>query len=291
MLREVKVPNLQINVPQGSAFAYETPKNMPQAHFLAACIAPRGGGKTVIVVNLLERMPIDRLIVISPSMLSNKPLMDRLKPMLDPKDIFDDPNDISCIDKVIAICEQERDDYDEYHAKMKRLQQTKKKTHGLFALEHQSFVKEDIPKHRWNGRRPFLALFCDDVFGANLMIGKGAQKIANLCIKHRHLGQLKTGGSIGISCIFAMQAYKSNLGGLPKALRGNLTMLIIGKLKSALDLDSVAEECSGEISRAEFQLVYDRATDTPHSFLLIDLFKKDFHPSRFRVGLDTFLVV
>ena len=44
-MREVTVPGLEIAVPKGSAFACETPKMMPKAHFLCAVIAPRGYGK------------------------------------------------------------------------------------------------------------------------------------------------------------------------------------------------------------------------------------------------------
>eukprot|EP00966_Prymnesium_polylepis_P027271 630847-Prymnesium_polylepis.1 len=44
----------------------------------AAClvVAARGGGKTTATVNLVERLPFDRIFVISPSMKSNKEMMD-----------------------------------------------------------------------------------------------------------------------------------------------------------------------------------------------------------------------
>ena len=51
-------------------------------------------------------------------MKSNKELMQRLK--LEECDIFEDPDDISCIDKVKAAIEQERDDLEKYQADMIR---------------------------------------------------------------------------------------------------------------------------------------------------------------------------
>ena len=49
----------------------------------------------------------------------------------------------------------------------------------------------------------------DDVFGSDIMGGRGALKLSQICIKHRHLGPLKEGGAIGASLIFNVQAYKS----------------------------------------------------------------------------------
>ena len=123
------------------------------------------------------------------------------------------------------------------------------------------------------------------------MLGRGARKISELCIKHRHLGQLEAGGSIGASLIFCMQAYKSAQGGLPKALRGNLTLLMVGRLKNEKDLEAVAEECANEVSKDVFYRVFKQATDRPHSFLVLDMHPKKEHPSSFRRGLDTFIVV
>ena len=62
-MREVKVPNLEIAVPPGSAFACQTPPMMPKAHFLSAVVAPRGYGKGLITTAFLEKLKaIDRLI-------------------------------------------------------------------------------------------------------------------------------------------------------------------------------------------------------------------------------------
>ena len=48
MMRRVKVPGLDIQIPPGSAFKIDTPPMMPKMHLLAAVVAPRGYGKGVI---------------------------------------------------------------------------------------------------------------------------------------------------------------------------------------------------------------------------------------------------
>jgi hypothetical protein len=300
-MREVTVPGLEIAVPKGSAFTCETPKMMPKAHFLCAVIAPRGYGKGLITTAFLEKLQvIDRLIVVSPSASSNKALLDRLKKMLQPEDIYSDVNDITVIDKIIASIDQERDDLEEYLEKKKRYDRLMK---GLRNESPMFRVSDDDllasfdghrfkpPSHKWGGRRPCICVWFDDIFGSQLMLGRGARKISELCIKHRHMGQLREGGALGCSLIFNMQAYKSAQGGLPKALRGNLTLLMIGRMKSERDLDAVAEEVAGEVSKEVFFRVFAQATDRPHSFLVIDMHPKKEHPSQFRRGLDTFIVV
>ena len=102
---------------------------------------------------------------------------------------------------------------------------------------------------------------------------------------------MQAGGSIGASLIFCMQAYKSAQGGLPKALRGNLTFLMLGRMKNEKDLDAVAEEVAGEVSKDVFYRIYNQAIDRPHAFLTIDMHPKKEHPSAFRRDLNTFIVV
>ena len=114
-MRRVKVPGLDIQIPPGGAFKIETPPMLPKMHLLAAVVAPRGYGKGVITTNLIEQLKVvDRLILVSPSAASNKALNDRLKRILASEDMFDNPNDISVLDKIVGIVEKERDDYEEY---------------------------------------------------------------------------------------------------------------------------------------------------------------------------------
>ena len=106
-MREVKVKNLQVIPPRGSAFGCETPPDLPKLHQACLVVGPRGAGKTTATVALVERLPFDRIFVISPSMKSNKELMDRLK--IDPADVYEDPDDIECLELIKKKIEAELD--------------------------------------------------------------------------------------------------------------------------------------------------------------------------------------
>eukprot|EP00965_Chrysotila_dentata_P008854 288445-Pleurochrysis_carterae.AAC.1 len=57
-------------------------------------------------------MKFDRIFAITPSMKSNKEMMDMLK--VNEEDVFEDPDDLSALDKVKAAIEAERDDLERY---------------------------------------------------------------------------------------------------------------------------------------------------------------------------------
>jgi hypothetical protein len=150
------------------------------------------------------------------------------------------------------------------------------------------FVK---PKHRWNGKKPRIAVIFDDMLGS--LIYSKPRKINALSTYSRHLGQLEEGGSIGVSLFFLIQSFKCQTGGLNRVIRNQCTQLIVFKTKDNKELDDIADSCGGEISKDKFIQVYDYAIETggAHPFLFIDLHKKPNHPSMFRVCFDKFIIV
>ena len=127
-MQHVKYNNLEVVPPKNtSAFACETPALMPKMHMLCAVIGKRGSGKSVAVTNLLEKLQaVDRLIIVSPSIQSNKVLTDRLKGMIvDKTDLYGDVDDVSVLDDIIRKIEKERDDFEEYHDKIKKYAKAK----------------------------------------------------------------------------------------------------------------------------------------------------------------------
>ena len=294
-MREVKVPNMGIHVPKGSAFACETPPMAPKMHLLAAVVARRGGGKGVITAALIERLQVvDRLICVSPSASSNKVLLDRFSKILDPNDIFHNVNDEQVHDKVIAKIEQERDDWEEYLAKKKMYEQAMAKirsTTPLFSIsdEHLLQFHEGPPKYKYGDHPACILVWYDDVVGAGCMTGRGARRLANFALMHRHTGQLKAGGALGCSLLFNIQSYKTH-SSLPKSVRNNLTLLLLGKVTSAKDLQAIFEELAGEVDETTFFSIYRQATSEPFGFLFLDMHPKKEHPSPYRKGLDTFLL-
>jgi hypothetical protein len=294
-MKEIKVKGLEIKVPDGSPFTYETAPMLPKAHQNCLVVAPRGQGKTTFAVNLMERMPYDRIIVVSPSIKSNKVLMSRLK--IEPGDIYENPDDTAILDEIKEKIEAERDDYEKYHEDKKKYKELMRKLN-----DEQFNISDDLlmsfyingnfepPTHRYNGKKPCIAILFDDCLGSGIFT-KGIRKLNALTIYHRHLGQLAEGGSIGASLYFLVQSYKAQSGGISKCIRGNTTSLAIGRTKSDKELIDIAEECGGEISKEDFMKVHQQATkDSKFDMLLIDFHKKDNHPSMFRKNLDVFIV-
>ena len=292
-MRRVRVKGLEIRPPSGSAFTYSTATMLPRLHQACLVVGPRGAGKTTACVNLVERLPFDRIFVISPSVKSNKELMARLK--LHEEDVFENPDDAAVLDRVKAAIDQERDDLESFLDKMRRYRQLMKRIYSATALpddELTEFYHEGdfkAPKHKWNGRRPCMALILDDCMGSRLFT-QGVRRLNQFTIGHRHLGQLKQGGALGCSLFILCQSYKAQAGGISKCIRNNVTSIILFSSKNQKQLDEVADECAGEVSPDVFMEVYNECIKDKHDFMFIDLHKKPQHPSMFRRNLSEFVI-
>lgn len=296
-MKTIKLKNLDIKLGKSKAFAYPTPDDLPQAHQSMLFVGKRSSGKSLSAVNLLEKMKYDRIFVVSPSVKSNKDIMDRLH--LDPDDIFDDVDDITCIDQIIAKLDIERDDLEDYQDKIekwKRMNKAISEGYMFNDLDDETLLdlynpmtrEFDKPKHRWGGKRPMCAILFDDVVGS-MLFTKGIRRLNKLTIYHRHIAPFETGGALGVSLYFLIQSYKAQAGGISKCIRNNTTALVLFKSKNEQELRDVQQECSGEISEETFYKLYNYATAEPHSFLFCD-----FHPKkseyRFRKCWDQLLL-
>jgi hypothetical protein len=294
-MKTIKVNGLGTDVPKGSAFAIETSKFLPKLHQLSLYVGKRGSGKSVSMYNTIlkfkEDNKCDRVLVISPTYNSNKQLFKKLD--IQDEDVFDDVNDPELVSKIKDIVNAERDEYLEYHQKLKMYNYFVKKLSSknayidddelLMFFNGQGFEK---PTHKYNGRRPVIHLIVDDCQGSKLFMSRAFQ---NLIISHRHQGAFKDGGAIGISVYCCVQNYRATGGGCPRYLRNNATTLFIFKSKDTAELKDIQDECGGEVDEPTFYKVYNEAIKEPHDCLLIDLHPKEEY-MRFRRNLDTFII-
>ena len=95
--------NLSITPSAGSAFQVETPRDLIMLHQCCVVVGKRGMGKTTALVSLVEKLPFDILIAVSPTMRSNHALMSRLSI----QHVLEDPDDPAVIDKIREIVEGE----------------------------------------------------------------------------------------------------------------------------------------------------------------------------------------
>lgn len=289
--------DLVVKPPKSTAFSYETPEDMPKLHQNMLIVGARGAGKTVAAIHTLNMLKFDRIFVISPTMKSNREMMSRLK--INTEDVFEDPDDVTCIDKIRMAIEQEAEDLDRYRDELKRYNGLMKRLHSSSPIT--SIMDSDLeqffngrqfvpPTHKYNGEKPVCALLCDDCMGT-LLFTKGARKLNSFVIKHRHLGSLEEGGAIGISCFWLLQSYLSQHGGISKTIRNNATSIILFKTKSEKALEEISLECAGEVSKEDFMKVYEMAIQKDHDFLFIDFFKKPSAPSMFRRNFSEFILL
>ena len=286
-----KIVGYAIEVPKGSSFSISTPDDQIKLHTITLAIAARGTGKTVALTNLMRILQcqkcMDKVYIISPTVHSNEAMLKQLN--AESEDIYEEPCRESILD-IVAKVEQEREDYDEYHRKMKMYKRFLKQLSNTSAaydnellLTFYNGMDFEPPKHKYNGRKPVLGLLVDDCQGSELFRPKSP--FMNMCIKHRHLGK-----GLGLSLFIACQNYTAQ-GGIPRAIRNNVTHLMLFKLKDNKVLDEIGEEIGGEITREQFEQVYAFAIQQPHDFLLIDFAPKPTHKSRFRRNFNEYIVL
>lgn len=216
---------------------------------------------------------------------------------IQPEDVFD-PDDPDAVDNVMAAIEEEAETYEqdldnitEYKDFNKRLRSEQ----SVWTISADAFLKftdaagnPSRPKMRY-GHRPFIHVVLDDCQSSRIFRDK---KLANLAIRHRHVGGLKyvkgdpeRCGALGVSMYFLVQNLKAQAGGCPRAVRNNATQLVlIGKTADKQELDDIYSSVAGEVSREDFDKARSIAIgDDKHGCFIIDLHAKN---SMFRKGLD-----
>lgn len=300
-MKVIKVPNAEIIAPKGGAFAYKTAPHLPSAHMVSLFIGKRGSGKSVAMTNLVRMLNYDILYVISPTFKSNSLLLKELD--IDPDNVFDNPDDTSCVDEIIKRVEQERDDLEnylrdkeEYEYLVAMLKRNDGSIPDELLLKFYNGCVFAPPTYKYmdkngNARNPFIGLIIDDAQSSKLFSTK---KISNLTIKHRHIGAFDSDrSSIGLSMFFLVQNYSCRQGGLDRSIRNNCTNAVVFKSKDEKELEKISSEMSGEVSKDDFMKAYNYAMeDGEYPFLFVDLHRrpKD-HPSMFRSRYDKFIVL
>lgn len=275
-----KIKGMEIKPPSTESGQYDTDDNLPKMHQVCIAVGKRASGKTTAVVNLIEKLKYDYVIAVSPTLNSNKEIIERLNV----EHVFEDVDDLSIVDNIKNIIKQEAEDLEVYQEDIKKYNKLMKdiesgKYTGNDELLLQFFNDADNaflkPTHRWNGRKPRIGVLIDDCMGS-LLYSK-PRKLNGLATYSRHLGQLKKGGSIGVSLFFLIQSFKAQTGGLNKVIRNQATSLILFKTKDKGELEDVAESVAGEIDDETFYKVYDYAIGEGknYEFLFID-----FHPKK-----------
>ena len=293
----------EIRIPPSSRVPIKTSENMFTHHINMVVLGKRGSGKSVLITNYLRMLKAEgkahRIIVISPTALSNKALLDSLN--VDDNDVFD-PDDPSATEKVMDIINDERDTYEmelERLVRWKKFEKLMSSNIPVESIDPYLFLEfcdsngQPVAPTLKYGERPCLHVFIDDCQSSKLFRDR---KFLNMVIRHRHIGGMRyvegdpeRCGAIGCSLYIAIQNLKATQGGCPKAIRNNATqMAIVGKTKDEAELKDIYSSVAGEIDYENFVQAYELATGKPHGALVMDFHPKQPH-MRFRQNLDTYL--
>jgi hypothetical protein len=274
----------------------ETDRDWFKIPFTLLSVAKKNSGKTASLSQFLHiqhRMGLlDRLIMVTPTWANNAFYFKGL-----PIDIENDiiQPTLESSDEIIKRVQQDADEYDEYHKKMKKwneLQKFLKSKKNLNDIDEEllAYFGDEMkkPEHKYGGRKPVTVAFFDDCQGSPAFSTKSS--ISWLTIRHRHIGLTESSGSIGVNLMFSVQSYRSSSSGIPLSVRSNCTIMCVFKNKNQKELDTISLECSGEVSPETFLKLHEKACSKPFGFLTIDFTPKTNHPSMFRECWDTWLI-
>ena len=295
-----KIKNFDTLIPKKSAFTIDTSSypNVGKMHTLLVASGKRGGGKSVAVTTYVEKLMslgfVDRVILISPTYHSNKTIFEPLH--------IDEENDIlepdkHAVPRVIKMVEEDKKEYETYLEELKqwklfkRLMKNNTDIHSIdpelmMEFAQYKFFDNDGEKPKWkygNGDHPpRIFVIIDDCMGSPLMNPRSG--LLNLCIKHRHIAE-----GLGVSIAMLVQSYCA-VGGLPRPIRENCTMLLLFKCKDENQIKKICEEVGTDIEVEDFLKLFKYATEKPYGFLCIDFSPKQPEHT-FRSGWQEYLSI
>jgi hypothetical protein len=298
-------PKAKIQLVCGNAFRIQTAPYLSKLHTVCIAVAKRGSFKTTAISNLLrmykETGTMDRCIILSPTFHSNVKILEQLE--INPEDIFDDIDDVTVVDRVKAIIDEERDAFlrwkkqkVNYDTVMKQINMGSYPLNGEYDDDLMEFYDAStntfrMPEPRYKcylqDRPPVISWILDDILGGKIC---NSRALLQLTQKHRHQSPTYDGSAVGISLFFLVQSFKSQ-NGLNRSIRNQACIALIGRSKDDEERKQIAESFAGEISPDTFLKVHYEATkDSNHDFLYVDLHPKEPH-MRFRKNFDQYLIV
>lgn len=253
-----------------------TPMNMPLLHFLAVLYGSMGSGKSVALYNMLDMYDatktFDRIIWISPTMCRDVNGMDYMKRNHNFElKYYERFNQAEFAQEL----EQMKSDIDNYRAYLYRLEVWKKYVRNGYDIEGMSFeeimILNDLdfeePTTDFKNGFPCFAVVFDDVICEK---GIFSQNIKNPVSKF-----FTTHRQHSCSIFMTSQVHQQ---GVPRQIRGVVSLWILFRCKSKELQESVAKELSFKCDKETLMKVWDFTTkDDPHDFLFIDYKQNDLN--------------
>lgn len=284
----------------------EPPKNkIPDILFptkaLIAMFGVRGSGKSVACTTMLKKYKelgfMQRLFVICPTYQSNKHLYEGLD--IAEEDLFEDATQDS-LDKVMKAVADDGKLWREWKEACKVYREYKQQERAYLAgrrkeidvdllLEAVDCGVADLdepPEYKYGKAAiPELWLVLDDCQSSPLFNQNTRNKnnLSHVLIQHRHVG-----ARLGLNVVILLQNFKNQVGTLARAMRMNLTAMMIWGYRDVKLLDDIYTEIGREVTEEEFYQLFDYATSGER----FNAFVVEFGAKvRFRRNLNEFISV
>ena len=218
---------------------------------------------------------MQRVIIITPTWASNKDIFAPLN--IKEEDVIEPSK--TALATVVSRVEQEKKEHDEYLAKKRKYKEFQKAMSSATCIEAipMSLMVEALDagffegppkwKHADDTHPTFCMLIIDDCLSLPMMMNPSSG-LVNTCIKHRHIAD-----GLGLSIAMLVQTYCA-VGGLPRPIRENCTLLCLFKLKDQNQLKKIHEEIGSDVDLDRFDKYFEYATSKPYGFLAIDSIPK-----------------
>lgn len=256
---------------------------LPVHEFTMGIIAPKGSGKTTVIVNLLDfyKHYFHTIYVFSPTVASdekwdyvkrqkllteNKALerwLERQKEDTHHKNTVVAPPPPSMELRQLV----EKDEYFDGKIPEDKFYSEYSETDLVELMDEQMTLVRVLKR---NGQTKHLAnrilIIFDDLVGSSLFSGRKDNPFKRLNTNHRHYS---------ISMIMVTQAYKE----IPKTVRTQFSCLIVFEIANEKEVEMVFEENPMGLKRDQWEEIYHYCTEGDHDFMFINYQK----PKRLRI--------
>lgn len=250
----------EIPVPKGHKHPKPRSSILPTHEFTFGVVAPKGQGKTTLLMNLIMfyKDYFNQIIVFSPTARNDEKwlflkdqdvLVENVKLKKFLKNIQGKGKGLVTNQQVVLPPEVP------FERKITNIYTEFKQEQLMEIMEEQDALiqmLEELDKSKHIADR--ILLYFDDLVGSELFSSRKDDPFKILNTTHRHLST---------SILMVTQAYKE----IPKTIRTNFTCLIILKIFSQTELESIQKEYPMEMYPKEWQAVYDYCTSEEFSFL------------------------
>lgn len=250
------------------------PNNLPDLHFLSLICGIRGSGKSSVMVKLIleydKTKSFDHIVVFSPSASRDTKYEYIMQNIKYAKAELRDEFTTDIFLQVKNDIEMRIEKYQKYERDMalwKRFTSYKGKWEDFDGEDLLTVCDEfcfEKPETEYKNGMPTTCLIFDDLQGNKDLYshqGASARIVNNFFVLTRHFRT---------SVFYCNQSFKSM--GVPKAIRQNLSWLILFSNKSPEIRKEIAMECAAIISPEEFVEYWEYATkDSRHDFLYLDI--------------------